>query len=241
MIPVIISELRGWVSNFGRTSITAFVIAAALAGGLSLVQPRACLIPVIVMLTWLGWAAGLQRWEILKAWAWIKREGISPALYVAGKFLGGIALCAIHLFFIAPVIVLMLLVWGLPFELFLLTALLGLLCYWLALGVGLAVHRDGAVLAGLPAGILVFAWAVLCIGLAELRPFSPFLQVWNVLGEGGVARFAGTSGFATGFSDAQTADTVNAVSVLPAVLANAGLVAALFGFAVLRQRVWKRR
>ena len=94
------------------------ILAAAVAAFLLLTQfqPGALFVALAAMALVGGSISGTQRWNTVPAWVWVGTEDVSPLAYTLGKVAGFLLILVTWIAFVLPPLLLVSLLWGLPWQ-----------------------------------------------------------------------------------------------------------------------------
>ena len=120
MITIILSEFKSWYLKFSKYSLSIFITILSIVSVISLLKPIFCTQVITVLLIWLGWLSGKQSWSEIKYSDWVEQTKIPVKRLLIGKILSIILIVSLHLFFIFPIFILMIIMRGISIQLFLL-------------------------------------------------------------------------------------------------------------------------
>lgn len=181
MTAVILSEFKSWHLKFSRYSFLVLIIILSFISIASILKPDLSVQAITMFLIWLGWLSAKQSWSEIKYDEWINQSKLSVKSLMIGKILSFIIIVLLHLFFILPVFILMIIMRGIPVISFLwaiffmiLTAVFSLtltsLFCWFEL---YSYEYFGT--------ILIICWLLLSSFIPVLNLLNPFLQIKNIL------------------------------------------------------------
>jgi len=104
-------EGRGFSLRRGLPVMALFLAAGLAALGL---QPGVFFEVLAGGLIVAGLWSGTQRWNQIPSWVWIAEAGVTPAAYTLGKAGGFVLLVGFWMVFVSPVLVLLMVLWGMP-------------------------------------------------------------------------------------------------------------------------------
>lgn len=181
MIAVMISEIAGWLKHEFRSTITVMVIVISLAGSLSFLRPEFCMETLALFLIWVAIKAGEEEWSEYSLREWEKRTGLSLRNLIMGKALAVLIVCSIHLMFVAPLLVIMLILWGVSWLQLVNAVFTILITSMIVTGFGLCGAYLGKDEVNHFTGIMIVFWIILTGLIPFIRPLNPFYFIWNVL------------------------------------------------------------
>lgn len=181
MIAVIISELAGWLKHESKSTITVMVIVMGLAGSFSFIRPVFCMEILALIMIWAAIKAGEEDWSEFSLQEWKRRTGLSLRNLIIGKAIAVLFVCLIHLIFVLPVLVIMLILWGLSWLQLLNAILTIMLTAIIVTGFGLCGSFRGKDEVNALTGFMIGFWIILTGLVPFLRLLNPFFLIWNVL------------------------------------------------------------
>lgn len=181
MIAVIISELTGWLKHESKTTITVMVIIMGLAGSFSFIRPELCMEILALIMIWAAIKAGEEDWSEFSIQEWRRRTGLSLWNLIIGKAAAVFLVCLIHLSFVLPVLVIMLILWGLSWLQLINGILTIMLTAMIVAGFGLCSSFRGKDEMNVLTGLMIVFWITFTGIVPFLRPLNPFFLIWNVL------------------------------------------------------------
>lgn len=181
MIAVIISELTGWLKHESKSTITVMAIVMGLAGSFSFLRPEFYMEILALIMIWAAIKAGEEDWSEFSLREWRRRTGLSLSSLIIGKAVAAFFVCLIHLSFVLPVLVIMLILWGLSWLQLLNTILTIILTAMIVTGLGLCGSFRGKEEVNALTGFLIAFWIILTGLVPLLRPLNPFFLIWKVL------------------------------------------------------------
>lgn len=181
MIAVILSEIAGWLKYGSRATISGLVILIGLAGSLAFLRPELCLEVLTVGILWVAIKAGKENWSEFWTQDWVKRSNLSLRNVILGKVLAAMVISLIHLLFVFPVLIIMLILWGFTWWQLTNVLLTILITAQIAAGFGLCGSclgkDDESFLNSIPVSI----WILGTFLSPPLRSLNPFYLIWNIL------------------------------------------------------------
>lgn len=186
MIAILLSDWSDWVKKDSlRTMVLMIVVLAAIAG-LTFFRPEALMEGLTFFLIWFGYRAGRQIWSGAESWAWVGRAGLSPSRAIIGKFMAVVGIVLFHMIVASPVLLIMVMAWGVTWPI-MGWALLSML---LATETAAAISRLFHLLRPenrYICGMFVAAWLLLTAIMPWLQSANPMGQVWSVIVPGGIS------------------------------------------------------
>lgn len=181
MIAVILSEISGWLRNESRATFSFMVIFLGVAGSFSFLRPEFCLELLTAVILWIAIKAGKENWSEFWTQDWVKRTNLSLQTVILGKVAAALAVCLIHLLFVFPVLIIMLILWGFTWMLLANVALTMMITALIATGFelcGSCLGKDEeSFITSVPVGV----WIIGTTLSPLLRPLNPFYLVWNIM------------------------------------------------------------
>ncbi len=181
MIAVILSEFKSWRLKFSKYSFIVLILLLFAASVISLLKPEFCAQVIIGFLIWLGWTSAKQTWSEIKYDEWINKSKLPVKSLMLGKILSLILIVFLHLFFIIPVFILMMIMRGVPLSTFLwaillmiITAIFSLCLTFLFCWIELYSYEYFGT-------VMVIGWILLSLFIPAFYLINPFIQVKNIL------------------------------------------------------------
>lgn len=181
MIAVIISDIAGWLKQESRATISGMVFIIGLVGSFTFLRPEYCLEALTAIVLGLALKAGNENWSEFWLKDWVKRTELPLWNLILGKVLAALAVCLIHLLFVLPVLIIMLMLWGFTWVQLVNVLLTILIAALIVAGLGLCGFCLGKDEDNILNSIPVVVWIVTTALVPLLRPFNPFYFVWNIL------------------------------------------------------------
>lgn len=181
MIAVMISEIAGWLKQESKTTISVMVIIIGLVGCFSFVRPEFLMESLTGIFIWVAIKAGNENWSEFLIREWLTRTKLSLRSVIIGKEIAVLIINLIHLLFVLPVFIIMLILWGFTWWQLLNVLLNILIAALIVTGFGLCgscLRKDEE---NIIASILISVWIVLTALLPLLRNLNPFYLTWKVL------------------------------------------------------------
>lgn len=181
MIAIIISDIAGWLKQESRATISGMVVIIGLVGSFTFLRPEYCLEALTAIILGLALKAGNENWSEFWLKDWVKRTELPLLKLILGKVLAALAVSLIHLLFVFPVLVIMIMLWGFTWLQLLNVLLTILIAGLIVAGLGLCGFCLGKDEDNILNSIPVVIWIVATALVPFLRPFNPFYFVWNIL------------------------------------------------------------
>lgn len=181
MIAVILSEFKSWHLKFSKYSFIVLISLLSLASIASLLKPDLCAQVITGFLIWLGWLSGKQSWSDIKYDEWINQPKLTVKSLLVGKILSFLLIISLHLFFIVPVFVLMMIMRGIPVISFLWAILLMIFSALFSLCLTSLFCWIEFYSYEYFGTILVIIWIILSFFIPAFYLINPFIQVKNIL------------------------------------------------------------
>ncbi len=181
MIAVIFSEIAGWLKYGSRATISGMVILMGFAGSLTFLRPEYCLEILTAGILWVAIKAGKENWSEFWTRDWVKRTDLPLRTVILGKVLATLVVASIHLLFVLPILIIMLILWGFTWWQLSNVLLTMLISGLIAAEFGLCGSCLGKGEETFLIDIPVTVWMVATALNPSLRQLNPFYCVWNVL------------------------------------------------------------
>lgn len=181
MIAVIISEVAGWLKNEFRLTISAMVIVFSLVGSFTFMRPEFCMETLALIMIWVAIKAGEGEWSEFSLREWEKRTNVSLINLIIGKALAALIVCLIHMLFVTPILVIMLILWGFSWLQLVNAVLTILTTAMIVTGFGLCGAHLGKEEVNYFPGFMIAFWVIVSGFVPFLRLLNPFYLIWNGL------------------------------------------------------------
>jgi hypothetical protein len=186
MVSVILSELQSWNSGFSKRSLFILLSGMAAVCVFGTVNPKLCSQAAIVFFIWLGWLSGKQSWSDPEYSEWMRQSEVSVTGFMFGKLLSVTAICILHIFFIMPVFILMMIMWGVPlhliFQVFLPMITSSLIAFLFTFVFNRRESEPGSYeFIGM---ILIISWILLTFIFPILNNLNPLIQAGKIIETG---------------------------------------------------------
>lgn len=181
MFAVCIAEIYNWAANFRKRTVLTLVLVWMVLGIISKLRPEVCLEALQAVLLWIGLLSGKQSWSEITLAGWVQKARLTYLEVVCGKISATLVVGLIHAVVSLPILILMQIVWGLPWSnLFAILGLtlLGMLVVTLSALFGYSLVRsENEIL------LHFFLCSALVItGLVPpFRIINPFWQGWRIM------------------------------------------------------------
>ena len=181
VLAVCIAEISNWAANLRKRTVLALVFVWMVLGIITKLRPEVCLETMVAVFLWIGLLSGKQSWSEVTLAGWVQKAQLSYIEVIWGKVSATLIVGLIHAAVSLPVLILMQIVWGLPwgniFAILGLT-LLGMLMVTVSALFGYSLVRaENEMLLN-----FFFCCALVITGLVPaLRIINPFWQTWRIM------------------------------------------------------------
>jgi hypothetical protein len=181
MIAVLVSELASWNLKGSRHTFGIVIGCLAFIGSVTMLQPVLCFEVLTICLIWVALMAGKQRWSEVNLWQWIDSANITKSQFIVGKFFAINLIILAHIFVVLPVLIIMVLLWGIPLFTLFNTVLAMLLGVFITISFSLSRFNFILLEDESLGTFLVFCWLLTSFIIPQLRPMNTIYQIWMIL------------------------------------------------------------
>ncbi len=187
MTPVFISELKEWLENYSRYTLTGISAVIAFSAVIYTGRPESCLTVLFICFVIMGYQTGREKWHKVKLEEWLSGIKLSILPVITGKIAGIIVIGLIHIIVLLPLWLFMHVVWGIKLVSFimifpaLLSGLAASACLTLSGDMLSHINEDSLIYEkdSFMRRFLIALWLILTVIVPVFRPACPLFQIMN--------------------------------------------------------------